>query len=275
MLLLTAVKRAHVTWKDLNGLLFMFAAPLLYLLNPERIKSPIGHLLVGDRETLRSFVYGFFKTHFFYIKDLKVLSGRSHYPVVVDVGANIGDFALGTASLAGKVVAVEPGSKSFSALETNIEANNLDNVVPLNLAANDKEEELFMHGNASDMFVAKDKNGQPVKGLTLDQIAETNGLDDIDVLKIDVQGHEMSVLLGMHQLLLGKSVKFLIVEVHLKRGVQVEEVTSLMEKYGYQLIHSDDYLFDQPHLYFAPVSDTTLEITTGFILASQQSKTVD
>jgi len=262
-ILLTAIKRVRAHRRDLSGLCFMFSAPFLYFLGVKRIRSPVGQLDVNDKETLRSFAYGFFKTHFFYKNSLRTLSGKSRFLVVVDVGANIGDFTLGMANVAEKIVAVEPGKENFRALEANLEINNVCNVVPVNAAANEKEEDLFLQGNASDMFVADEKRGQPVKGMPLDQILQTYGIGTVDVLKVDVQGHEMSVLLGMHQLLLKKAVKLLIIEAHLKRGVRIEDVVQFMDGYGYQLAHSDDYLFDQPHLYFVP--DLASVQSSGFV----------
>ena len=249
-LLSYAIKRSSFTRSDISGLVFMFVAPLLYGLRVKKIKSPIGVLIMPDREAFRSFVYGFFKTYFYYGKDLTALIGHLHFAVLMDVGANIGDFTLGMSNLAEKIVAIEPGANNFRALETNIVANSLDNVVCLNMAVTKSEGDVYLQGNTSDMFVAEEKKGERIKGMPLDTIVKINGIENVDVLKVDVQGHELPVLFGAHQLFLKKAVKLLIVEVHLKRGVQVGEVISLMDDYGYQLIHSDNYLFDQPHLYF-------------------------
>jgi FkbM family methyltransferase len=250
-ILVAAVKRTTATQEDLSGLLFMLSAPFLYLLGLKLVKSPVGLLYVENRETIRSFTYGFFKTQFFYLKALKTLLRESRFPVVVDVGANLGDFTLGIANAADKIVAVEPSKRNFQALEANIRANNLSNVVSVNVAATEDEGDVYLQGNASDMFVAEENEGERTKGMPLDIITEVNGIENVDVLKVDAQGHELSVLFGTHQLFLKKAIKLLIVEVHLKRGIQVEEVISFMDGYDYQLIHNDSYLFDQPHLYFA------------------------
>ncbi|MBS7281186.1 MAG: FkbM family methyltransferase [Candidatus Freyarchaeota archaeon] len=252
MILLAVIRRVSSTRKDLSGLLFMLYSPFLYLLGVKSIRSPLGFVYATDRETLRSFAYGFFKTHFFYLKDLEKLLGKLHFSVVVDVGANIGDFTLGAANTAEKIVAVEPAKRNFRMLEANVRANNLCNVVLVNAAATDNEKDIYLQGNASDMFVVEDEGGELVKGLPLDAIAELYGIENIEVLKVDVQGHEQSALLGIHNLLLKKAVKMFIIEVHIKRKVRVEDVVSFMEEHGYRLIYKDNYLFSQPHLYFTP-----------------------
>ena len=253
-MLLFALKRTCVTREDLLSWFFMLSAPLLYVLGFKgELRTPVGRLLVANRAILRSFVYGFFKTHFAYMHELRALLPMdSFFLVVVDVGANIGDFTLAMRNLAGRIVAVEPAEENFSALTANLRVNNVNNVVPVKLAAHDREEEVFLQGESSDMYVARGKKGQSVRGMPLDLIFRRLGIRSADLVKIDVQGHERLVLSGMHGLLKGKSVKFLIVEVHLKRGVSVDVVVSFMQAHGYRLIHKDAYLFDQPHLYFTP-----------------------
>jgi len=253
-MLLFALKRSRATREDLFSWFFMLSAPLLYVLGFKgELKTPVGRLLVANRVILRSFVYGFFKTHFAYVHELRALLPMdSFFPVVVDVGANIGDFTLAMGKISGKILAVEPEKKNFSALSANLRINHVNNVVPSRLAAHDREEEVFLQGQSSNMYVAREKKGQSVRGMPLDLIIRGSGIGSVDLMKIDVQGHERLVLSGMRDLLEGKLVKSLIVETHLKRGISVENIVSLMETHGYRLIHKDSYLFDQPHLYFAP-----------------------
>jgi FkbM family methyltransferase len=230
----------------------MLSAPLLYILGFKgELRTPFGRLLVTDSGILRSFVYGLFKTQFAYTHSLRDLFPIFFFPVIIDVGANIGDFTLAMKNRAGKIVAVEPAKENFLALSENIRINNIKNVVPLRIATHDREEEVFLQGESSNMRVIQGKNGQPVKGMPLDLIVRGLGIESVDILKIDVQGHEKLVLSGTRRLLEKKVVKFLIVEVHLKRGVSVGEIVSLMETYGYHLVHKDTFLFDQPHVYFA------------------------
>jgi FkbM family methyltransferase len=249
-----ALRRTRATRKDLFSWLFMLSAPLLYILGFKgELRTPVGRLLITDSRILRSFAYGFFKTHFVYLHELRALwPRRSFFPVIVDVGANLGDFTLAMRDFSGKILAVEPEKKNFLALSANLRINHVNNVVPIRLAAHDREEEVFLQGESSNMYVTWGNKGQSVGGTPLDLIIRRLGIGNIDLMKIDVQGHERFVLSGMRDLLEGKFVKLLIVEVHLKRGVSVDSIVSLMETHGYRLVHKDIYLFDQPHLYFAP-----------------------
>jgi len=67
--------------------------------------------------------------------------------IVFDVGAYIGDTALWTSKLVGaegKVYSFEPEATSFTKLTGNLQSNKLKNVIPLQLALSDQEEEMVV-----------------------------------------------------------------------------------------------------------------------------------
>ena len=149
-----------------------------------------------------------------------------------------------------KIIAIEPGKENFSALLANLKINAITNVVAIQAAANDKSEEIFLDGENSNLFVTENKTGNSVRGVSLDLLLQELHVKYVDIMKVDVQGHEKSVISGLHNLLNGKFVKLLIIEVHLKRGVSIEDIMSQMKQYDYRLIYKDDFLYEQPHLYF-------------------------
>jgi FkbM family methyltransferase len=125
--------------------------------------------------------------------------------VMVDVGANIGLVTLAFSHIArkGHVIALEPSPRSFAYLQSNIEANHLSNVVALNVALSDREgvvqfreDPEFMAG--SRIKVATDDSSPlaDVSTTTLDLEFSRHGFSRLDMLKIDVEGHERQVLEG-------------------------------------------------------------------------------
>lgn len=77
-----------------------------------------------------------------------------------------------------------------------------------------------------------------VETSTLDQIVSKLNLSAIDILKIDVEGHETSVLKGASLTLAKKTAKFIQIESHgddqyKENGAQAE---SIMTSHGYRLI---------------------------------------
>lgn len=248
-----ASRRMKLNKEYLESLFFLLISPLYYVIGFEgKLSTPIGYLFIDNKITLRSFTYGFFKTQFSYKHIMsKIFLDVLSHSVVVDVGANIGDFTLGLKDVAEKIIAIEPGAYNFEALESNIKSNKLSNVIPLRLAAHDREESLFLEGNTSDMHIGQGNKGEPVKGMPLDMIMSNLEIKNIDILKIDVQGHERSVLIGANKLFEDKRVKLLIVEAHIHRNVFVKDIVSFMDAKGYSLIYRDEFfLAHQPHLYF-------------------------
>jgi len=130
--------------------------------------------------------------------------------VVVDVGAHIGRYALKAATKASTVIAVEPDPSNFRLLERNVRLNGFSNVdlVPQALSSGLGTRVLWLatKGNTGTSTVDPDAFGArggiaPAKSvhvdtLTLDDLVESVGLTRIDWLKVDVEGHEISVLEG-------------------------------------------------------------------------------
>lgn len=128
---------------------------------------------------------------------------------VVDIGANIGIYTLLAARLvgpAGKVYAFEPEPGNFELLKRNVAANDYKNAVLVNKAVADNT------ALARLALTAQGSGGHSLsnfRGAAAFEAVETVSLDDyfggsgqrIDILKIDVEGGEMSIFSGMRRVL--------------------------------------------------------------------------
>jgi FkbM family methyltransferase len=129
---------------------------------------------------------------------------------VVDIGANIGYFTLLAASLVGeegKVFAFEPVPQNYALLVKNIELNGFKNAIPVQKAVSNHtgEVEFFMDSVAlghSSLFSVSENLTEPivVDAISLDEFFK-DGECAIDIIKMDVEGAEMTVLLGMAKIL--------------------------------------------------------------------------
>jgi FkbM family methyltransferase len=126
--------------------------------------------------------------------------------VFVDVGANIGGYALSVAAAAGPdahILAVEPQPEIFERLVYNIAQNPSGAVkaVACALGEQDGELTLFLHGTnrgaSSIRFVPSGGRGETVKvpSKTLLTLAREEGLARIDAAKLDVEGAEDLILM--------------------------------------------------------------------------------
>jgi FkbM family methyltransferase len=133
--------------------------------------------------------------------------------VVADVGANIGYFSLLAARQVGshgKVYAFEPYPGNYELLVKNIEANNYTNIIPVCKAVSSTSGTLRFFGSSTNhgrhslepSNVFNLANEFEVEGITLDEyFQQVVKSQQIDILKIDVEGAEQLVIEGSRTIL--------------------------------------------------------------------------
>jgi len=133
--------------------------------------------------------------------------------VFVDVGANIGDYAIRAAKYC-KVYAIEPLPRNYKILKINEKLNNVK-INSFNIAAGNKNGKIKLYYDPWNLGISSTKRKQKefveVEMKPLDEIINE---ESIDLIKIDVEGVEDLVLEGAKNLL--KRTKMVIIE---KRGL--------------------------------------------------------
>ncbi|MEI0485750.1 FkbM family methyltransferase [Brachyspira intermedia] len=124
------------------------------------------------------------------IKDIFEVSNDS---VVFDVGAWKGDTAYFFSKKCNdnaKIYAFEPDINAFETLKVMKEKYKLNNVILENI--------LFSNKNETIDFVSMTPNTPAVKmkSVTIDEFVESNNIERIDYLKMDVEGAEKHILEG-------------------------------------------------------------------------------
>ncbi|HZP85910.1 MAG TPA: FkbM family methyltransferase [Burkholderiales bacterium] len=120
---------------------------------------------------------------------------------VIDVGANIGFFAVRFARWVGdegRVIAIEPESVNFDSLCTRVQQLGLrERVIALRAAAIERSGEVRLALNPdhpADHRVAE--SGIAVPGLAIDDVMAERGWPRVSLIKVDVQGSELRVIRG-------------------------------------------------------------------------------
>ena len=158
---------------------------------------------------------------------------------IVDVGANIGGYGLRAASVAKRVIVIEPETSNYQQLVENIRLNHLDNVTPMQVAISDSAGERLLHLAADSGRHSLEEHawgratGQTlaVRLMTLDQVITDHGIECIDWLKIDVERHELAVLNGATRSL--SITQNLILEFELS---QFQAISTILRRHSLEIL---------------------------------------
>ena len=164
--------------------------------------------------------------------------------VFIDAGAHIGQYSIMLSPRFKKVLAVEANPETFKLLEENIRLNGATNVKAVNGALwceDGKQLEFFITKvNVStsslkwDLIVEEGFTVErkiPVYTITLNTLLEKERIEDVDLMKLDIEGAEYEALQGLN---LSKHVVKKIVYEALNQEY-CNRVASYLWKFGYEI----------------------------------------
>lgn len=177
---------------------------------------------------------------------------------ILDVGADVGYYSLLFASKTGKngkVASFEPDPEPWPILNDNIKISGYSNITPYNFALSDHKGKGMMKKSGKGQLYpdkeGKEDNTSTVKMIPFDDFFKELSWKHLDLVKIDVEGAELSVLKGMEKTL-KKYHPHLIIEIHTRQLKEVfntsalEVVKFLTEKYPYKFTPIDKEEFKIP-----------------------------
>tara|TARA_Y100000287_G_scaffold176524_1_gene167311 strand:- start:735 stop:1361 length:627 start_codon:yes stop_codon:yes gene_type:complete len=159
---------------------------------------------------------------------------------VIDVGAWCGTWAKAIEPFAKKVIAFEPDKIHFECLQRNCTIN----CTPRMEAVGAQLQEVSLTEDNFTQAKRVNEKGN-IRMITLDHMA----YEDVDMIKIDVEGYEMEVLKGATKTL--ESVKYLMIELNnntKKYGSNNVEVEKHISSLGFKVLmdHWPDKVFYRP-----------------------------
>lgn len=182
-------------------------------------------------------VYEYWKTQLFL--DL-VEEGMN----IVDVGVNKGYFSLLFAKLMkdrGKVLSFEPEPNNCLWFRKSIEANRYGCIKLFQYALSNKEGSAnFYRGEKSgwgSLFldnVATEKEFITILTRKLDNVLKDEGIDKVDIIKIDVQGADLLVLKGAEKTLKMGNTK-IVMDVDVRSLEERNQLSDFLKSCGFEI----------------------------------------
>lgn len=168
----------------------------------------------------------------------------------IDIGANRGITSIWMAKLCNKVYSFEPEKENILRFKENIEINHVNNVELLPLAVSDKAGEMDLnilegsgHHSLGRVSTSKILGKQAVKVTTLNDFCQDRRINEVDFLKIDVEGFEIEVLKGGAELFQDKKIKLVAFEISkiplksLKKSPS--DIFDFFDNAGYEICNLD------------------------------------
>ena len=157
--------------------------------------------------------------------------------VVIDVGANIGDFSIQAARMcpAGRVFAVEPLRSAGESIERHARLNGVGNITWIRALLSNAEGE----GDAAtpdSVFRRGEAAPDRVRMMTLSGLMAEQGIDRIDLLKLDCEGAEWDILPAAEGVL--PRVRQICMEFHCERGWTAEKLADWLKNRGFDVRHT-------------------------------------
>jgi len=139
--------------------------------------------------------------------------------VIIDAGGFQGATAIWFADKVGErgmVYSFEPLEYNYNKMSQNIKRNNLENVVKvINMGLWDSITNLFVINNGSATSCLVKSGNLEIKVTTLDSYIQSEGLESIDFIKMDIEGAELKALKGATKTIMKFKPKLAISIYHL------------------------------------------------------------
>jgi FkbM family methyltransferase len=172
--------------------------------------------------------------------------------VLFDVGANVGDFSISAIQTFRQahnnknlvIHAFEPMPSTFESLRNAIADKPGCFAVNMGISENEGHADIFYDDDANklaSLYMRKElapRSVTTIKLTRLDTYLELHNIAEIDLLKIDTEGHELSVLKSAGKYLHPETIRMIQFEyggTYLDARIYLKDVYNLLEAKGYEI----------------------------------------
>jgi len=157
----------------------------------------------------------------------------------LDVGANIGNHSLFFSSIFDQVIGFEPNPKTYKLLEIN--TSDVSNISIFNFGLSDTNSEATMYSlpiNVGGSTIIKKDEQAPIASslykIQLRQLDDLGIVSKVRLIKIDVEGHELSVLRGSEKVIRENRPFVLFEYIPSSEFSSDSDVMKLLKEFGYK-----------------------------------------
>jgi FkbM family methyltransferase len=167
-------------------------------------------------------------------------------PYIIDCGSNLGMSILYFKVLypRSRIVAFEPGEEAYSCLEENVRSNRLTSVATYKAALSDKEGTIDLYydqDTVDSLRMSTKQERMPKQRRSVEALLLSKQIDeDVDFLKIDIEGTELEVIEELSNAGKLRFVKQMVIEYHhhiIRESDVFSRMLRLLEDagFGYQI----------------------------------------
>jgi len=165
---------------------------------------------------------------------------KEKYPIILDIGSNVGLFALHVHPITDKLICVEPTPSHMS---INEELNPNAWHCPYALSNHNGETTFYLCGINTTMNSLQDRGAGQIKVpcATLEKIFEEYNFDQIDLCKIDIEGSEWTAITPETLAPVKERIKEFFIELHPPDNNSQLHFKKIFEDAGYkvELVYHD------------------------------------
>jgi len=166
--------------------------------------------------------------------------------VIFDVGANVGQSSreFRVAFPGCRIFAFEPIKETFEALARNFESDGRVTTSQLALGRSSGTARMVSHGTSTGNRILQGNAPargpvETVQSMRGDEFCQEHGIDFIDFLKIDTEGHDTDVVAGFSGMMLDGKIDFIQTECSFSPDnhyhVPFAQISALLFSFGFRL----------------------------------------
>lgn len=171
--------------------------------------------------------------------------------IIIDIGCNIGYYSIlcSKNKSVSEIYSIDANNDNIHMLKMSCYLNRSDNIKIINTCISDKSDILYKCinkdfatsvNNIGGFAYAKtiDNNtNDNIKSITIDDLIKNYNIENVTIMKIDIEGGELNALKGAVQTLQTNKIKNIIIEISPKFNNDGIEILELLKYNGYDMFN--------------------------------------